>query len=104
MKSIIECFKKLKKVQIALIIAGIIVSGVAVTFGVLTYMNEYYIEFNVADALHYELEYGAPEELQTVTALYKGTIFNKEGTPVDVTVMGQVDYDRVGTYMLTYVG
>lgn len=102
MESIIECFKKLKKIQIALIAAGAVVVCAAITFGVMVYMNEYYIEFNVADKTHYEMEYGATEEIPAVTALYKGTIFNKEGTPVEVSVEGQVEYDKIGTYELTY--
>ena len=102
MESIIECFKKLKKIQIALIAAGSVVLCAAITLGVLVYMNEYYIEFNVADNVHYEMEYGQTQEIPTVTALYKGTIFNKEGTPIEVSVEGQVEYDKVGLYEITY--
>lgn len=103
MESVIECLKNLKKIQIALIAVGAVVLCAAITVGVMVYMNEYYIEFNMADKQHYEMEYGATEELQPVTALYKGTIFNKEGTPVEVSVEGQVEYDKIGTYELTYV-
>ena len=103
MERIINWFKSLKKIQIVLLAVGAVATCAAITFGVLVYMNEYYIEFNVADKLHYEMEYGATEEIPAVSALYKGTIFNKEGTPIEVSVEGQVEYDKVGTYELTYV-
>ena len=103
MEKIMNWFKKLKKIQVALLSVGAIAVCAAITFGVLVYMNEYYIEFNVADKLHYEMEYGATEEIPVVNALYKGTIFNKEGIPVEVSVEGQVEYDKVGTYELTYI-
>ena len=102
MKKIIEWFKNLKKIQIVFMALGAVATCAVITFGVLVYMNEYYIEFNVADKLHYEMEYGFTEEIPAVSALYKGTIFNKEGTPVEVSVEGQVEYDKVGTYELTY--
>ena len=102
MEKIINCFKNLKKIQIALIVLGAIVTCAVITFGVLVYMNEYYIEFNVADKQHYEMEYGATKEIPVVTALYKGTIFNKEGTAIEVSVEGHVEYDKVGQYELTY--
>ena len=102
MKSLVEVLKKLKKMQIALIAAGAVVLGAAITFLVLISVNKYYIEFDVADKSHYEMEYGSGEEMQAVSALYKGTIFNKEGTPVEVSVEGQVEYDKIGTYELSY--
>lgn len=102
MKSIVECFKKLRKFQIALIATGVAAIGAVITFAVMLYMNEYYIEFNVADKVQYEMEYGATEEIPAVSALYKGTIFYKDGIPVEVSVEGQVEYDKVGSYEITY--
>ena len=102
MEAIINCLKNLKKIQMVLIAVGAVAACVAITFGVLVYVNEYYIEFNVADKTHYEMEYGATQEIPEVTALYKGTIFNKEGTPLEVSVAGKVEYDKVGTYNLVY--
>ena len=102
MESIVACFKKLRKIQIALIAAGVVMIGAVIAFAVMLYKNEYYIEFNEADKMQYEMEYGVPEEIPVVSAFYKGTIFYKEGIPVEVSVDGQVDYDKVGNYELTY--
>lgn len=102
MEAIINWFKNMKKIQIALMAVGTIAACIGIVFGVLVYMNDYYIEFNVDDKLHYEMEYGATTEIPIVNALYKGTIFNKEGTPIEVSVEGQVEYEKVGTYELTY--
>lgn len=73
-----------------------------VVFLVLIGVNENYIEFSVADNSIVEIEYGSGEQMEAVTALYKGTIFNQKGTPVDVSVEGQVEYDKVGSYEITY--
>ena len=102
MEALIEFLKKLKKIQLALIALGAVAVCTAITFVVMICMNENYIEFSIADKSKYEIEYGSGEEMQPVTALYKGTIFNKEGTPIEVSVEGQVEYDKVGAYELTY--
>lgn len=75
---------------------------VVVVFLVLIGVNENYIEFSVTDKSIVEIEYGSGEQLEEVTALYKGTIFNQKGTPLDVSVEGQVEYDKVGSYEITY--
>lgn len=103
MDEIIKCLKTLKKLQTALAVAGIAIASVAGTFFVLFCMNKDYIELSVMDNTQYEIEYGSGEELQPVSALYKSTIFNKKGTPVEVSVEGQVEYDKLGTYELSYV-
>ena len=87
------------------IITGVATTVVcaAIVLLVLVCVNKNYIEFSVADGTSIELEYGTGEELEPVTALYKGTIFNQKGTPVEVSVEGQVEYNKVGNYEITYV-
>lgn len=78
------------------------VTCVAAVFLVLVGVNKNYIEFSIADQSMVKIEYGSGVEVEAVTALYKGTIFNQKGTPVEVSVEGQVEYDKVGTYELSY--
>lgn len=78
------------------------VACVALVFLVLVSVNKNYIEFSVADGETIELEYGSGEELEAVEALYKGTIFNQKGTPVEVSVEGQIEYDKLGSYEISY--
>lgn len=73
-----------------------------IVFVVLVCMNKNYIEFSVADSTTIELEYGSGEQLEPVTALFRGTIFNKKGISVEVSVEGQVEYDKLGDYEISY--
>lgn len=99
MKKIFETIKK-HKIATALIALTICVVTVFVT---LVVMNEKYIEFSILDKTKVEIEYGSGEQMQPVSALCKGTIFNKQGTAAEISVEGQVEYDKIGTYELTYV-
>lgn len=98
MEKVLELIKNHK------IATGIIavVSCLWVVFIVLVCVNKNYIEFSVADKTTVEIEYGSGNQMEAVTALYKGTIFNQKGTPVEVHVEGQVEYDKLGTYELSY--
>ena len=80
-----------------------IVATIVIILGVLLAVNKNYIEFSVADKSVVEIEYGSGEEMSPVTAVYRGTIFNQKGTKVEVSVEGQVEYDKLGEYELTYV-
>ena len=102
MKELIKCLETLKKAKTVLIACGVALAGIGIAVLALVCMNENYIEFSVAEQSRYEIEYGSAEQIQVVTALYKGTIFNKEGTPVEVSVEGQVEYDKIGVYELSY--
>lgn len=66
------------------------------------FFNKNYIEFNVQDQTKVEVEYGSNTQMKAVTAQGKGTIFNRKGTPVEVSVEGQVEYDKLGVYELCY--
>lgn len=96
--------KLLEIVKSHKVTTGIIaaVTCMVLVFLVLVVVNKNYIEFSVADGETIELEYGSGEELEAVEALYKGTIFNQKGTPVEVSVEGQVEYDKLGSYEITY--
>ena len=85
MKKILETIKKHK---IATTIIALTIC-VITAFVALVAMNEKYIEFSMQDNTKVEFEYGTAEQMQPVTAVYKGTIFNKKGTPAEVSVEGQ---------------
>jgi len=98
MEKVLEMIKNHK-------IATAIIAAVAcawVVFIVLVCMNETYIEFSLADKSTVEIEYGSGENAPEVSALYKGTIFNKKGTPLAVNMVGLVQLDKVGTYTVKY--
>ena len=63
--------------------------------------NEYYLELSLREETTV-LEYGVDTPPE-ITALCKGTIINKEGTPVETTINGELDFNKVGTYNVTYV-
>ena len=102
MEKLVQCFKNLKKAQMVLVIAGAVCVCAIAVFGVLLAVNKNYIEFSVADKSTVAIEYGSGEEVPPVTAVYRGTIFNQKGTKVEVSVEGQVEYDKLGEYELTY--
>lgn len=98
MKALLEWIKGHK------IITGLAVAVVSIGILMLALvgLNKNYIEFSVEDQKVVEIAYGSGEEVEAVTALYKGTIFHQQGTPVEVSVEGQVEYDKIGSYELSY--
>ena len=98
MKAVLEWIKGHK------IITGLAVSVISIGILILALvgLNKNYIQFSVENNSTVEIEYGSGDEMQAVTALYKGTIFNQEGTPVEISVEGQVEYDKIGSYELSY--
>ena len=75
------------------------------TIGILFACNDTYIVFNVAEEQVIRLEYGKDTTLPEVTAIYKETIFNPEGTKIPVTMTAvneEVDLQKVGTYWVEY--
>lgn len=81
---------------------AVVVVSIGVLMLALVGLNKNYIEFSVEDNKAVEIAYGSGEEMEAVTALYKGTIFNQKGIPVEVSVEGQVEYDKLGAYELSY--
>lgn len=86
------------------LITGLAISIVSIGVLVLALLglNKNYIVFSVENNKTVEIEYGSGEEMEAVTAVYKGTIFNQKGTSVEVSVEGQVEYDKIGSYELSY--
>jgi len=59
------------------------------------------VELSIEDENQVTLEYGV-DPLPVVTALYWESVFDQEGTPVEVTQRGWADLNEVGTYTITY--
>ena len=87
---------KFQMKKIYLIIASAVLACIALVLVGMLVFNKYTLELNVADGDVIHMEYGA--ENLDVLALYKGTIFNKEGIPVELNIEGDVDYTKLGEY------
>lgn len=85
----------------------IIITALAILFCILAAIfliwknNKYYLELSIPDQ-EICLEYGT-KELPEITALCKGTILNKKGTPVETTIEGNIDFTKLGSYKITYI-
>ena len=91
--------KKSKK-WIWIALTAVLVCAIAAVV-VVFQMNTYYLELNIPEET-ITLEYGV-DEMPEVTALCKGTIINKEGTPVKTTIEGELNLDKLGVYNVNYV-
>lgn len=98
LKKILE-FMKAHKLA-AGIGAGIVCVGMF--FLILLCMNKNEIVFNVETGTTVEVEYGTQVQLPQITAVYRGSIFHKEGTPLEITTTGTVDSTKIGTYTMHY--
>lgn len=87
-----------KKYAIIAIISAIIC--ILAAFFIAWNKNEYYLELNIPDE-EIVLEYGV-DQIPEITALCKGTIFNRKGTTVETLMENTPDLTKLGTYEVTY--
>ena len=87
-----------KKTTIIIIISAIVCMLAAAI--AIWQFNEYHLELNIPDKV-ITLEYGV-DEMPEITALCKGTLLNRKGTPVDTTMKGTLNTDKLGTYEVTF--
>lgn len=84
----------------------IIIASVAALFCILASiftvwkLNKYHLELSISEK-NITLEYGV-DEMPEITALCKGTLINRKGTPVKTTMKGGVDLTKLGTYNITF--
>ena len=64
-------------------------------------LNKYYLELNVSEKT-ITIEYGV-DEMPEITALCKGSLINRKGTPVKTTMKGELDLQKLGEYQVTFV-
>jgi peptidoglycan/xylan/chitin deacetylase (PgdA/CDA1 family) len=86
-----------KKVLSIACIGCICIAILAVFFGLFAY-NEYTVELNVKDGDKVFYEAGTDPKEVDLTAICKGTIFNRKGIPLEVIIDGDVDYTTLGEY------
>lgn len=91
--------KKKYIIAAALLVVSICVLAVLL---ILLKVNAYSLELSISDGDKIYLEYGIDSEMPEVTAVYKGTIFNRKGIPVEVKMQGDVDFQKLGEYEVTY--
>lgn len=63
-------------------------------------LNKYSLELSISEKT-ITLEYGV-DEMPEITALCKGTLINRKGTPVKTKMKGDLDLTKLGTYNVTF--
>ena len=64
-------------------------------------LNKYHLELSISEKT-ITLEYGV-DEMPEITALCKGSLINRKGTPVKTTMEGELDLKKLGEYQVTFV-
>ncbi len=90
--------QKKEVISIVAIVAAVI--PILALIGILC-LNRFELKLSVEDGQEIFVEYGE-KDVPEVTAVYKGNLINPKGTFVDVAVDGEVDFEAIGTYTLTY--
>lgn len=72
----------------------------ATCFGIWKF-NTYSLELNISEQV-ITLEYGV-DKMPTVTAVCKGSLLQKKGTPVKVTMKNAPDLQKLGTYEVEFI-
>ena len=89
-----------KRKKIILIAAVTFLLCVLATGFAIWKLNKYHLELSISDKT-ITLEYGV-DELPEITALCKGTLINRKGTPVQTTMKGDLDLEKLGSYEVTF--
>lgn len=64
-------------------------------------LNKYHLELSVSEKT-ITIEYGV-DKMPEITALCKGSLINRKGTPVKTTMKGELDLQKLGEYQVTFV-
>lgn len=99
-KEVEKMMEKQKKKKIIIIASIAFVLCVFASLLTMWKINKYSLELSVAEKT-ITLEYGV-DELPEITALCKGTLINRKGTPVKTTMKGELDLKKLGTYTVTF--
>ena len=91
---------KTHKKKIIIISSLVILLGVIATFLTIWKLNKYYLELNVSEQT-IRLEYGV-DEMPKITALCKGTLINRKGTPVKTSMEGELNLQKIGSYQVIF--
>ena len=88
--------------KLLFIVPTVLAAAVLVVLTVIWVCNEHTLELSIPEEQEVCLEYGQDYEEPEVTALYRGSILNREGTKVEVRKEGSVDVTKTGAYEVTY--
>ena len=92
--------KRKKKKIIIIASVAFLLCAIASVFTVWK-LNKYYLELNVSEKT-ITIEYGV-DKMPEITALCKGTLINRKGTPVKTIMKGELDLQKLGEYQVTFV-
>lgn len=86
------------------IIFGVVLLAIlaGIGYAMCLVLNKTSMELNIADGSTITAEYGNPATLPEVSAVYKGTIFNKDGVTVKAEPKGEIDYNNLGSYPVVF--
>ncbi len=90
-----------KKKTIILITSISVLLCILAAIGVVWRFNKYSLVLSVTDKV-ITIEYGE-DKIPEITALCKGSLINRKGTPVTTTMKGNVDLSKLGDYEVTFI-
>lgn len=91
---------KIQKKKIIIISSIALLLCIIATIFTIWKLNKYSLELSISEK-NITLEYGV-DEMPEITALCKGTLINRKGTPVKTTMKGELDLTKLGTYDVTF--
>ena len=89
-----------KKKKIILITTISVLLCILAAIGTVWKFNKYSLVLSVPEDV-ITIEYGV-DKLPEITALCKGSLINRKGTPVKTTMNGDVDLTKLGDYEVTF--
>lgn len=96
--------RRRKRIIIRRILTGLallVLLAIGITAGAFI-KNENIVTLSINDGEILTVQYGDQASLPEVTAFFQGTIFNKKGYNIDVKQEGEVDWNVIGSYPVTY--
>lgn len=88
--------------QTSLVALIMVIAVILGTFAILWQINTFTLSLTMNGDREITLEYGQTYEEPGAKAVFHGSIFMKEPDEVAVTIEGEVDATKVGTYYITY--
>ncbi len=94
--------RKLKKILLYILLAALSIIFIAAgVYFMFEQLKNTPVQFNIEDEETIYLEYGI-DSLPEVTAVYRENQFTDEEIPAEVTMEGNIDLTKIGTYKVTY--
>lgn len=97
-----EARRRARRRRAILRLSLLVIAAAALVFLLVALLNKYHIEMSRPEEDAVEVAYGEEFKMPEVTALYKGSLLHRKGTPVEVRRTGTVDTSKPGTYELVW--